>query len=65
MTKLTLEQAIVVTGYTGKLACAFADFHRDVEIRLGRPVYTHEFGSREFADQLAELYKPDFLSMIL
>ena len=64
MTKLTKEQAIVITGFTGKLACKFADFHEDVERRLGEPVFTHQFGDREFAKQIEELYRADFLAMI-
>ena len=64
MQKLTKEQAIVITGFTGKLACKFADFHEDVEKRMGEPVFTHQFGDREFAKQIEELYRADFLAMI-
>ena len=63
MQKLTKEQAIVITGFTGKLACKFADFHEDVVKRLGRPVFTHEFGDADFALELNELYREDFLAM--
>jgi hypothetical protein len=63
MTKFTKEQAIVITGFTGKLACKFADFHEDAEKRLGRPVFTHEFGDRQFANEIEELYRADFLAM--
>lgn len=63
MTPLTKEQGIVITGYTGIGACAFSDFHEDVERRLGRPVYTHEFASSELWDTLKILYRPDFIAM--
>jgi hypothetical protein len=64
MQKLTKEQAIVITGFTGKLACEFSDFHGDVERRLGRPIFTHEFGNKKFAKEIAELYRSDFISML-
>lgn len=59
--QLTKEQAIIITGYTGITACDFADFHRDVETRLGRPIFTHEFPS--MSDRIKDLYKEDFLAM--
>ena len=64
MKKLSKEQAIVITGFTGKLACQFGDFHADVEKRLGHPVWTHQVGDKEFAKKLEELYREDFLAMI-
>lgn len=62
MQKLTKEQAIVVTGFTGLMCCEFSDFHADVEQRMGRPVWTHEFAFN--ADEVKELYREDFLDMI-
>ena len=62
----TKEQSVVITGFTRVMACkCFSDFHADVEKRLGRPVFTHEFGDEKFADELKDLYAGDFLSMIL
>lgn len=55
---ITKQHAIIITGYTGILACDFSDFHEDVEKRLGRPVYTHEFVALK-AD-IKELYEKDF-----
>ena len=63
MSKLTKEQAIIITGYTGFTACSFGDFHEDVEKRLNRPVWTHEFGSEDMRQQLKDLYKQDFINM--
>lgn len=63
MQKLTKEQGIVLSGYTGLMMCRFSDFHEDVEKRLGRPVFTHEFGNKLFADHLKELYRSDFMSL--
>lgn len=61
--ELTLEQAVIVTGFTGRTACSFGNFHADVEKRLGRPVWTHEFGNKEFAEQLREVYHDDFIAI--
>lgn len=62
MQKLTKEQAVVITGFTGIMSCNFSDFHADVERRMGRPVFTHEFAFN--ADEVKELYREDFLDMI-
>ena len=64
MQALTKEQGIVLTGYTGLLMCNFSDFHEDVEARLKRPVFTHEFGDIELLQELKSIYKSDFLSLI-
>jgi hypothetical protein len=64
MTKLTKEQAIVITGYTGITACNFGDFQGDVEKRLGHPVWTHQFGDKEFVKKIQELYRADFMEMV-
>lgn len=64
MKKLTKEQAIIITGFTGKMACAFGDFHGDVERRLGHPVWTHQFGDKEFMEKIGDLYREDFLAML-
>jgi hypothetical protein len=64
MKKLTKEQAIVITGFTGITACQFRDFHGDVEKRLGHPVWRHQFGDIKFMEKIQELYREDFLSML-
>ena len=64
MKKLTIEQAIVITGFTGITACHFSDFHGDVEKRLGHPVWTHQFGDKEFMEKIQELYRQDFMAML-
>ncbi|MBR8376509.1 hypothetical protein KDW20_12045 [Burkholderia cenocepacia] len=60
--KLTKQQAIIITGFTGVLCCDFGDFHTDVERRKGRGVWTHEFASNK--DELKELYRDDFMSIL-
>jgi hypothetical protein len=64
MKKLTKEQAIIISAYTGFLICDFGDMHAEVEKRVGRPVWTHEFGNKQFADvTVRELFKDDFVAL--
>lgn len=61
--KLTKEQAVIISGFTGILCGEFSDFHADVEKRLGRGVQTFEFGFKEFATEVKRLYEADFIEM--
>lgn len=60
---LTKEQAIIISGYTGVTACNFTFLHEDVEKRLNRPVFNHEFGNEEFANKVKELYREDYIKI--
>lgn len=62
-TRLTPYQALIITGYTGILACDFELFHADVQQRLGRAIYTHELGSERMNEDIKEAYKSDFLAL--
>ena len=62
-TKLTKEQAIIISGYTGFLICQFSDLQNDVEKRVGRPVWTHEMGDAQFMENLQALYREDFIAL--
>ena len=59
--ELTNDQKIILTGYTGILMCEFSMFYFDVEKRLNRTVYTHEFSSLK--DEIKKLYEKDFLAI--
>lgn len=61
--KLTKEQAVIISGFTGILCGEFSDFHADVEKRLGRGVQTFEFGFKEFLAEVKRLYEADFIEM--
>lgn len=64
MQTLTMEQAVVVSAYTGFLVCPFDQMHAEIEKRLGRPVWTHEMGSEKFMDeQVRPAFKADFVAM--
>lgn len=61
--KLTKEQAVIISGFTGILCGEFSDFHADVEKRLGRGVQTFEFGFKDFMTEVKGLYNADFIAM--
>lgn len=63
MNQLTKEQAIILTGYTNILCCPFSVFQEDVEKRLGRSVFTHEFADEMFTDKVRALYVNDFMNI--
>lgn len=61
--RLTQHQALVLTGFTGIMCVnSFSDFHGDVEKRLGRPVWTHQFPSLN--DEIKKAYEADFMAML-
>lgn len=65
MKELTQEHKIIITAYTGVLCCSFDEFHCDVEKRIGHPVFTHQFGNKEFvSEKIKPLYKDDFMKII-
>ena len=63
MNQLTKQQAIIISGYTGVICCKFSDFRKDVEKRLGRQVYIHEFGNEVFMDLVRRTYNEDFFTI--
>ena len=63
MQRLTTEQAIVVSAYTGVLICDFSDLQKAVEKKLGRQVWTHEFTSSKLTTQVEAVFRDDFLAL--
>ena len=63
VTRMTKQEKIIVSAYTGYLMCDFNDMQRYVEERLGRPVWTHEFGLHEVQEEIRKAVKPDFLAL--
>lgn len=62
MDKLTLEQAVIISAYTGFVLCPFSAIHEEVEKRLGRPVFTHEFPSIH-ESEIMPAFRDDFVAM--
>jgi hypothetical protein len=64
MKPLDLDQAVVISAYTGIMCCSFSDMHKEVEKRLGRPVFTHEFARKDlFEKEIKPAFKDDFLAL--
>lgn len=60
---MTNKERIIVSAYTGYLMCDFAEMHKYIEEKLGRPVWTHELGFKEIWDEIREAVKSDFLAL--
>ncbi len=64
MTRLTEEQAAVLTAYTGILCGPIPNFHAYAEALLERPVLTSEFGDREVMAEIKEAARADFIALV-
>ena len=53
----TYPTAVVLSLYTGVLLCAFSDMHELAEYLVGTPVWTHQFASRAFVNEIADALK--------
>jgi len=60
---MTVNEKVIITGYTGVCMGHMANFHADVEKRLGRPIFTHEFGVSSFWVEIKEVYKDAFMKL--
>jgi hypothetical protein len=61
--RLTKEQAAIVGAFTGIAAGSFGDIQEYAERVLGRPIWTHEFASKELSAELKDAAGADFLSI--
>ena len=58
---MTKREGVVITAVTGCLCVpSFGEFHKYVEELMDRPVWTHEMGSKVFAEELKLRAKPEF-----
>ncbi len=60
---MTRRESAVMSAFTGIMCGPFSAMHEYVEEVMGRPVWTHEMGSREFAENLKKLAEADFLAI--
>lgn len=60
--KLTTEQAVIISAYTGYMICKFSEMHEAVEKALGRPVWTHEF-PRIMDSEIRPAFKERFIAL--
>jgi hypothetical protein len=62
---MTPRESAIISAFTGisfggKL---FSEFHKYVEEKFGRPVWTHEMAEESFWMKLKELANDDFIKM--
>ena len=63
---MTDREKAIVMAYTGICMLAgdkFQIFHKYVEDIMGRPVYTHEMGTKVVDDLIKEKARPDFIAL--
>ena len=60
---MTKREAAIVSLFTGVLLGKFSDMHGYAEELMGCPIFTHQFGSKEYAEELKQKCKPDFISI--
>jgi hypothetical protein len=61
--KLTREQAAIIGAFTGFLCGPFEDVQAYADEKLQRPTWTHEFGDEDFAKDLKDVSRNDFLAI--
>ena len=57
------REAAIISAYTGVLIGDFSDMHEYVEEIIGRPVFTHEMGDKNIANEIRNKSKKDFVSI--
>ena len=60
---MTKQERIIVSAYTGVLMCDFADVHKYIEEKLGRPVWAHEMALETVQKEIHDKTRNDFLSL--
>lgn len=61
MNRLTKEQAVIVSAYTGFLAGdVMSEMHEYIEKSMGHPVWTHELANKETQKEIKEKSYDDF-----
>ena len=60
---MTKREAAIVSAYTSILCGDFSELHKYVEEIMGRPVFTHEMGSKKLWEEIKDRSKHDFLAI--
>ena len=61
--RMTKQEKIIVSAFTGILMCDFSDVHKYIEEKLGRAVWTHELADKRVWDEIKEKTEKDFLEI--
>ena len=57
------RECAIVSAYTGFLCGKFSDMHEYVEELFSGPVFSHQFGDKEFVKRVKEMAKSDFIKL--
>lgn len=63
---MTKQEAAIIMAYTGTTLLTgedFSIFHKYIEEKLKRPVWTHELADKAVSEQIKEASKEDFINL--
>ena len=60
---MSKDEAAVIMAFTGVMLGKFSHFHAYAEKIIGRPIFTHEFGSKLMSEEIKKAAKDDFLKI--
>lgn len=60
---MTKEERLIVTAYTGVFMVEDDEFYDYLETLLGRPILAKEIKTEEFAEEIIEAVKDDFMKL--
>ena len=62
---ITKREAAIISAYTGILFGEFSEMHKYIEQIMGRPVFIHEFASKDITNEIKQKSKKDFCSLTI
>jgi hypothetical protein len=57
------REAAIVSAFTGYLLGDFSDMHKYAEEIMSGPIWTHQFGDKQFTKKLKAAAKPDYIDL--
>jgi len=60
---MTKYEGAVLSAFTGRMIGSFSEFHKYAEKIMERPIFTHEFASKQLEAEIKEKSKQDFLKI--
>jgi hypothetical protein len=63
MEKVTMEQAVIISAYTGILLCPVWEMQKAVEKKLGRGILQVELLTEKLQEEIKEKFREDFIAL--
>ena len=60
---MTKKEGAIISAFTGVMVGSFSDMHEYAEKIMGTPIFTHQFGNKDFCEKLKEKVRPDLISL--